>query len=115
MRMTRTLQIDDIHGLHARPAALFVKAVDRFQADIIVRCGECSASGKSVLSLLILGVRPGDVLTVIAEGPDAAAAMQALDYLFQRQPKPACGSRQPAFGAQCLGNGAQHEESQMTR
>jgi len=38
------------------------------------------------LALMVLGARPGDVLTVIAEGPDAAAAMQALDHLFQRQP-----------------------------
>lgn len=114
-RMTRTLQIDDIHGLHARPAALFVNAVNPFQADIVVRCGECSASGKSILSLLVLGARPGDMLTVIAEGPDAAAAVQALDRLFQRQPKLDCGSRQPALSAQCLGNGEQREASRMTR
>ena len=51
----------------------------------MVRCGEGSASGKSVLSLVVLGARSGDVLTVIAEGPDAAAAVQALDHLFERQ------------------------------
>jgi phosphotransferase system HPr (HPr) family protein len=85
-RLSRTIQIEDFHGLHARPAALFVKAVTPFQVEIVVRRGEDSASGKSILSLMILGARPGDVLTVIAEGPDAAAAMQALDHLFQRQP-----------------------------
>ena len=85
-RMTRMLRIEDSHGLHARPAALFVKAVKPFQAEIMVQCGEGSANGKSVLSLMILGVRAGDMLTVIAEGPDAAAALQALDCLSQRQP-----------------------------
>ena len=85
-RLSRTLRIEDSCGLHARPAALFVKAVKAFQAEILVRCGDGSASGKSILSLMVLGARPGDVLTIIAEGPDAAAALQALDQLFQRQP-----------------------------
>ncbi|MFH1477461.1 MAG: HPr family phosphocarrier protein [Verrucomicrobiota bacterium] len=80
------LKIEDSHGLHARPAALFVKAVKPFQAEIMVQCGEGSANGKSVLSLMVLGARVGDVLTVIAEGPDAADALQALDCLFQQQP-----------------------------
>ena len=85
-RMTRMLRIEDFHGLHARPAALFVKAVKPFQAEIMVQCGEGSANGKSILSLMVLGAQAGDTLTIIAEGPDAAAALQALDCLFQRQP-----------------------------
>lgn len=65
-------------GLHARPAANFVALAKRFQADIKVRHGDSVANGKSLLSLLQLGVEHGMSIRVSAQGPDAMSALTAL-------------------------------------
>jgi len=65
-------------GLHARPASVFVDLAKGFQADIKVRHGAEVASGKSLISLLQLGVTPGSAIRVSAQGTDAAAALTAL-------------------------------------
>ncbi|WP_322510687.1 phosphoenolpyruvate--protein phosphotransferase [Chloroflexus sp.] len=68
-------------GLHARPATAFVETAKRFQAAIRVRYGEAVADGKSLLSLLQLGVSSGATVTISAQGPDAPAALAALRAL----------------------------------
>jgi phosphoenolpyruvate-protein phosphotransferase len=65
-------------GLHARPAATFVDLAKRFQANIKVRHGDGVANGKSLISLLQLGVEHGAKIRVSAEGSDARAALNAL-------------------------------------
>lgn len=65
-------------GLHARPAATFVDLAKRFQSSIKVRHGDAVADGKSLLSLLQLGVEHGARVRVSAQGADAAAALDAL-------------------------------------
>jgi phosphoenolpyruvate-protein phosphotransferase len=65
-------------GLHARPAATFVDLAKRFQADIQVRRGDSIANGKSLISLLQLGVEHGVTIRVSAQGTDATAALDAL-------------------------------------
>ena len=68
-------------GLHARPAARFVTTAGRFAADVRIRKGDKEANAKSINQVAILGVRQGDVITVSAGGPDAAAALAALQAL----------------------------------
>src|SRR5215471_18910823 len=65
-------------GLHARPAATFVDLAKRFQADIKLRHGDAVANGKSLISLLQLGVEHGTSVRVSAQGPDAKAALDAI-------------------------------------
>src|SRR5260370_6862640 len=65
-------------GLQARPAATFVDLAKRFQANIRVRHYDSVANGKSLISLLQLGVEHGSTIRVSAEGADAAAALDAL-------------------------------------
>ncbi len=65
-------------GLHARPASVFVDFAKGFQANIRVRHGDVVADGKSLISLLQLGVSTGATLRVSAQGADAAAALEAL-------------------------------------
>jgi multiphosphoryl transfer protein len=65
-------------GLHARPAATFVDLAKRSQANIRVRHYDSVANGKSLISLLQLGVEHGSTIRVSAEGADAAAALDAL-------------------------------------
>lgn len=68
-------------GLHARPAALFVRTVTRFEANITVDKGEQRASAKSINQVATLGVRQGDQIRIMAAGPDAAEALAALQAL----------------------------------
>lgn len=65
-------------GLHARPAATFVDIAKRFQADVKVRRDGSVANGKSLISLLQLGVEHGTAIRVSAQGADAIASLNAL-------------------------------------
>jgi phosphocarrier protein HPr len=72
-------------GLHARPAALFVKQAAKFPCKISV--SNLSANGKgvnakSILSVLGLGVQQGHVVRIEAEGEQAETALQALEKLI---------------------------------
>jgi dihydroxyacetone kinase phosphotransfer subunit len=76
--------IDNPSGLHARPAALFVKAASRHDADVQLAdldSGAAAVSGRSLIALMALGVRPGTRVRVSASGPEAAAAIDELRAL----------------------------------
>jgi phosphocarrier protein HPr len=72
-------------GLHARPAALFVQTAARFQARLTVanlaRDPARAVDAKSILGLMTLGVSAGQRIRLRADGPDAAAAVEALRRL----------------------------------
>ncbi len=73
--------VADPVGLHARPAALFVRLAGTFESRITVN----GASGASVLEIMSLGVAQGDTVHLTAVGEDAHAAIAALtDMLEQR-------------------------------
>jgi phosphocarrier protein HPr len=79
------LQIVNQLGLHARAAARFVETASRFTADVTVKNGDESVSGKSILGLMMLAASQGMWLTVVASGPDAEDAIDALaDLIAQR-------------------------------
>ena len=69
-------------GLHARPAAEFVKEAKNYNSDIKVIKGDTEANAKSSLSLMSLGAAQGDELTIRAEGEDEEAAAEALADLI---------------------------------
>lgn len=82
--LSRSLTIAHAAGLHARPASLFVHTASRFQARIAVRKVDGrQADGKSIIGLLSLAVRPGEAITVEADGPDEAEAVAALERLVR--------------------------------
>lgn len=76
-----TLLVRNRLGLHARPAARFVTTAGRYEADVRVFNGSKAANAKSINQVAILGVRQGDEIVVTATGPDAAAALAALQAL----------------------------------
>lgn len=69
-------------GLHARPAAEFVKAAKGYNSDIKVIKDGKEANAKSSLNLMSLGAKQGDNLTIRAEGEDEEAAAEALADLI---------------------------------
>lgn len=77
----RELTFDNEVGLHARPAALFVKKVGEYAADVTLYKGDQQANARSLLSVLKLDVQQGDSVRVVAEGDDAEAALEGLTEL----------------------------------
>ena len=69
-------------GLHARPAALFVRTANRFQSDITIQKGKQKVNGKSIMGVMMLAAGPGSHLTIRISGPDALHAMAEIEKLM---------------------------------
>jgi phosphocarrier protein len=74
--------IQNQNGLHARPAALFVKTANRFRAEISVEKEGERINGKSIMGLMMLAAAKGSQLRIIGEGDEAFAAVTALEELI---------------------------------
>ncbi len=79
--ITKKLTVLNKLGIHARPAAQFVRTASRFQCDVTVVKDDESVDGKSIMGLMMLAVGCGAVVTVTTEGSDEAACMEALESL----------------------------------
>ncbi len=73
------LVVTDPSGLHARPAARFVQAASRFASRIVIRQDGREADAKSLIAILGLTIRASSEITLASEGPDADAAIAALE------------------------------------
>ena len=65
-------------GMHARPAAEFVKTAARFRSQVRVRRGDLTVNGKSIMGMMMLAAESGATIHIGAEGDDADAAVDAL-------------------------------------
>lgn len=75
------LTIPNEDGLHARPAAKFVKLASRFSCDVWVEKDQEEINGKSIMGLMMLAAAQGSVIRVSAEGDDAELALEKLSAL----------------------------------
>ncbi len=83
-----SLTVDLPHGLHARPAARFVQTASGFDADVRVSnatTGRGPVSARSLNAVATLGVVGGQTIAVVARGPEASAAAEALRALAARR------------------------------
>lgn len=78
---TRTVEVTNSLGMHARAAARFVHTATEYQARISVACGGRTVDGKSIMELLLLAATQGSTLTIGAVGDDALAALERLSAL----------------------------------
>ncbi len=65
-------------GLHARPASLFVRKAGAYKSDVRIRVFDQEIDGKSILSVMSLGIGHGTDIQILAQGPDEEAAVEAL-------------------------------------
>ncbi len=72
-------------GIHARPAAMFVRTANRFPCNIFVEKDGERVNGKSIMGLMMLAAGPGSKVTLLAEGQDAAHALHELESLIKRK------------------------------
>jgi phosphocarrier protein len=82
---SREFTIQNKLGIHARPAAQFVKMASRFTCEIQVEKDGEEVDGKSIMGLMMLAAGHGSVISILAEGDDAEAALNALGDLIARK------------------------------
>jgi len=83
--MTKDFLVSNKLGIHARPAAMFVKTATRFACDIFVEKDGEKVNGKSIMGLMMLAAGPGSKLTVHAHGQDASQALAEIETLLKRK------------------------------
>jgi phosphocarrier protein len=75
--------IKDELGIHARPAGLIVKEATKFSSSITIQKGEKAVDAKKLFSLMSLGAKKTDTITLAIDGEDEAAAYEALKQLLE--------------------------------
>lgn len=73
------------YGLHARPAAEFVKLANKFQSEVWVSKDQVEVNGKSIMGVMMLAAECGSVVAIRADGDDARDAVQALEELIRNR------------------------------
>lgn len=68
-------------GLHLRAAATLVKVAEGFKSEVTLFRDQMSANGKSIIALVTLAAAKGTPVRIVAEGPDAPEAVNALEAL----------------------------------
>lgn len=76
--LVRKMRVENEMGLHARPAALLVQAVEGLNCDIALEKDGEKVNGKSIMGIMILAAERGSEIIVSARGPDAERAMQEI-------------------------------------
>jgi phosphocarrier protein HPr len=84
-KVSKELTVINKLGVHARPAAMFVKVANKFESDITVEKDGEQVNGKSIMGLMMLAAGHGSRLTISAEGHDAEAAVNELEQLFVKK------------------------------
>ncbi|MCM8786484.1 MAG: HPr family phosphocarrier protein [Candidatus Omnitrophica bacterium] len=76
--------VKNIHGLHARPAAIFVQIASKFDAKVLLSKDNEIVDGKSIIAILSLGINSGTKIRLIVDGEDAEKAFYELKNFLER-------------------------------
>jgi phosphocarrier protein len=82
-KLEKELTVVNRLGLHARPAAMFVRIASRHRAEIWVAKEGEEVNGKSIMGLMMLAAGQGSKLRIRCDGPDADKAMEELEELVK--------------------------------
>ena len=82
MFIKKKIQIKNSQGLHARPASVFVKIANKYEADVTVKKGAEIVNGKSIMGLLTLAASQGSTIEIEVSGPDAEEALKELEFFL---------------------------------
>ena len=85
LKVKKELVVVNKLGIHARPAAMFVKTANLFECDVFVEKDGELVNGKSIMGLMMLAAGPGCKIRVLAEGDDAAQAVHEIEALLKRK------------------------------
>lgn len=79
---SKVITISNRLGLHARPAALVVKAASAFESEIFLIKDHTRVNAKSIMGVMMLAAEFGSALEILAEGPDAEKAVEGMVAVF---------------------------------
>ena len=79
--ISREVTIKNNVGLHARPATFFIQKANSYASSIWIQKDDRRISAKSLLGVLSIGITGGMTITLIADGPDEAEALNGLEEL----------------------------------
>ncbi len=82
--VTREVTVRNRAGLHTRPASMIVREASRFKAEFYIKKDGYEINGKSIIGVMTLAAEQGSTLDLLFDGPDEAAAADALADLFER-------------------------------
>ena len=83
--MIKDFKVSNKLGIHARPAAMFVRVANRFTCGILVEKDGEKVNGKSIMGLMMLAAGPGSKVILHVKGADAPAAIAELEALVKRK------------------------------
>jgi phosphocarrier protein HPr len=81
-KIEKDVSVTNRLGLHARPAAMFVRIASRFRSEVWVSKEGEEVNGKSIMGLMMLAAGKGSTLHLRCEGPDADKALEELEELI---------------------------------
>ncbi len=84
-RIEEQIVVKKTHGLHARPATIFVQLANKFNSSIQLEKDGQLIDGKSIIAILSLGINKDMPVKLIADGDDAAEARDNLKLFLERQ------------------------------
>jgi len=85
LRIEEEVVVNNKHGLHARPAAIFVQIANKFDSSVMLRKENETVDGKSIIAILSLGINTGAKIHLIIEGEDAKEAFSELKNFLESQ------------------------------
>ncbi len=81
--ITRIVTIRNRAGLHTRPASMIVRTASKYDASFLIRKDGYEINGKSIIGVMTLAAEQGAELTLVFDGPDEEAAVEAITQLFE--------------------------------
>lgn len=82
--VSRKVTVSNPQGIHLRPAYLIAELAGKYESDVSLELAGTKVDGKSVLEIIGLAASNGSELNILAEGPDASEAMNAIVQLFDQ-------------------------------
>lgn len=83
--MQKTVTIQNVSGLHARPATMFIQEANRFKSDIFVIKDGYRINAKSIMGIMASGISKGTEIIIEANGPDEEKAIEKLAGLIENK------------------------------
>ena len=84
MLIKKKIKIKNPQGLHARPASIFVKIANKYEAEVADKKGKQTVNGKSIMGLMMLAANQGTLITIEVSGADAESAAEELERFLNR-------------------------------
>ncbi|MDD4294273.1 MAG: HPr family phosphocarrier protein [Candidatus Omnitrophica bacterium] len=81
--LEKDIIVTNVHGLHVRPAAEFVRLASKYDSSVLLVKDNEAVDGKSIIAILSLGINNGTTIKLVVEGEDAEIAFEVLKKFLE--------------------------------